>query len=112
MRFLERGRTEFLRAGGVSQSALRDEAGEPLAFVVRRMAIDFLRPGRMDDLLTVETEVSARGGASVTMAQRILDGSDVLVIADVVVVLVGRGGRPRRIPIDLAARLLDPDAQA
>lgn len=104
LRFLERGRTELVRARGLTQSGLRDAAGEPLFFVVRHMELDFLRPAGLDDLLTVETRVDRRGGASVIMAQRILGGSAVLVTATVTVVLVG-GGRARRIPATLAAQL-------
>lgn len=102
--FLERGRTEFIRGRGVTQSTLRDEAGQPLAFVVRTLAIDYLRPGRLDDLLTVETRVGKRGGASIGLKQRVLRGEDVLVEATVTVVLVG-GGRARRLPAELAERL-------
>lgn len=106
--FMERGRTEYVRARGVTQSALRDEAGEPLFFVVRHIDVDFLRPGRLDDLLTVETRLAKRGGASVGLSQRVLRGDEVLATALVTVVLVG-GGRARRIPADLAAKLFDPD---
>ena len=104
LRFMERGRTEFIRARGVVQSELRDAAGAPLSFVVRHMEIGFERPGRMDDLLTVETSIAKRGGASVAMQQRVMRGEDILVTATVTVVLVG-GGRARRIPADLAAKL-------
>ena len=95
LRFMERGRTEYVRARGITQSTLCDEAGATLAFVVRHMTVDFLRPGRLDDLLTVETSLTRRGGASVTLAQRMLRGSEVLV----------GGGRARRFPPALAAKL-------
>jgi acyl-CoA thioester hydrolase len=104
VRFMERGRTEWVRERGVTQSILRDDVGAPLAFVVRHMAIEFLQPGRMDDLLTVESRVEKRGGASITLAQRVLRDKAVLVTAAVTVVLVG-SGRPRRIPAELANRL-------
>jgi acyl-CoA thioester hydrolase len=107
LRFMERGRTEYIRARGITQSAMHDDAGEPLVFVVRHMEIDFQRPARMDDLLTVETRIAKRGGASVVMAQRVLRDENVLVTAAVTVVLVG-GGRARRIPAELAARMFDP----
>jgi acyl-CoA thioester hydrolase len=112
LRFMERGRTEYIRARGITQSELRDEAGEPLAFVVRHMAIEFLRPGRLDDLLTVETRLSKRGGASAVMDQRVMRGDTALATASVTVVLVG-GGRARRIPAQLAARMFgEPDGSA
>ena len=52
LRFLERGRTDFLRLGGVDQSTLH-AAGEGVIFAVRRMTVDFLKPARMDDVLIV-----------------------------------------------------------
>ena len=106
LRFMERGRTEYIRVRGITQSTMRDDAGEPLVFVVRHMDIEFQRPGRMDDLLTIETRVAKRGGASVVMAQRVLRDQEVLVTAAVTIVLVS-GGRARRIPPDLAARMFD-----
>jgi acyl-CoA thioester hydrolase len=108
LRFLERGRTELLRAAGVDQMALH--RAENLAFAVRRMTIDWLRPARMDDLVTVETRSAEVRGASIVLAQRILRGEEVLVTAEVRVAAIGAGGRPARIPDGLRA-ILDP-AQA
>ena len=67
LRFLERGRTEFLRAAGVDQSILHAE-GEGLTFAVRRMTIDYLRAARMDDVLLVETHTGEVRGASLVVA--------------------------------------------
>lgn len=103
LRFLERGRTELIRSLGVEQGELFD-AGTPLAFAVRRMTIDFLRPARMDDLLQVETVPVAARGATMDLAQRVLRGAELLVTAQVMVACVG-GGRARRIPEGLRARL-------
>jgi acyl-CoA thioester hydrolase len=105
LRFLERGRTELLRAMGVDQMALHREQG--LAFAVRRMTIDWLKPARMDDLVTVETRSAEVRGASIVLAQRILRGVEVLVTAEVRVAVLGAGGRPARLPDGLRARL-DP----
>ena len=66
LRFMERGRTELLRATGVDQSALHG-AEEGLSFAVRRMTIDYLRPARMDDVLTIETRTGEIRGASLVM---------------------------------------------
>ena len=75
LRFMERGRTEMLRDRGVSQGAsLGSEPGERFGFVVRAMSVDFRRPARMDDLLTVETEIVELGGASMELAQRVMRG--------------------------------------
>lgn len=103
LRFLERGRTEFLRAAGVDQSTLHAE-GEGLVFAVRRMTIDYLRPARMDDVILVETHAAEVRGASLVIAQRILRGEEVLVTADVRVAALA-GGRPARIPDALRAVL-------
>ena len=82
LRFMERGRTELLRATGVDQSELHG-AEEGLSFAVRRMTIDYLKPARMDDVLTIETRTGEIRGASLVMAQRVLRGAEVLVTADV-----------------------------
>jgi acyl-CoA thioester hydrolase len=107
LRFLERGRTEFLRAAGVDQSSLHAE-GEGLIFAVRRMTIDYLRPARMDDVLVIETHTAEIRGASLTIAQRILRDEEVLVTADVRVAAV-LGGRPARIPDHLRSVLAGRD---
>jgi acyl-CoA thioester hydrolase len=103
LRFLERGRTEFLRAAGIDQSSLHAE-GAGLAFAVRRMTIDYLRPAVMDDVLLVETHTAEVRGASLTLAQRILRRDEVLVTADVRVAAIA-AGRPARIPDDLRSVL-------
>lgn len=99
VRFAERGRTDFLRLLGTDARQLIDgsDKREPAAFVVRRMQIDFFRPGRMDDLLEVETRVKELGGASVTLIQTIKRGDQRLVEAEVTVVLVSVSGKPLRL---------------
>ena len=104
LRFLERGRTEWLRALGIEQSALA--AAPPpqvVAFAVRHMSIDFRKPARMDDLLTVETEVRKIGGASLDLAQRVLRSTDVLVAAEVKIACIA-SGRPARLPAAIRAK--------
>jgi acyl-CoA thioester hydrolase len=103
LRFMERGRTELIRSLGIAQSALFDE-GVPLAFAVRSMQIDFLKPAKMDDELTIETVPVDMKGASMSVRQRVLRGEDELVTALVRVVCVG-GGRARRIPDTLRFKL-------
>jgi len=103
LRFLERGRTELLRDLGVHQAALHgDEAA--LAFAVRRMTIDWLKPAKMDDVVTVETRVAEVKGASLVLNQRIVLGEMVLLTADVRVALV-QNGKPARLTADLRAKL-------
>lgn len=103
LRFLERGRTDLLRLAGVDQSALHAD-GEGIVFAVRRMTIDYLKPARMDDVLQVETRTADIRGASLTIAQQITRGDDVIVTADVRVAALA-GGKPARIPDELRALL-------
>jgi len=103
LRFMERGRTEILRAVEVAQSDLHAEMGG-LAFVVRKMSIDFLGAAVMDDVLTVVTRSKEMRGASMTLEQEVRRGDDVLVRADVMVAAV-RDGRAVRIPDSLRAAL-------
>lgn len=107
LRFLERGRTEWLRGRGFSHRDFAQSLG--LVFAVRSLQIDFLSPALMDDLLRIETRVSALRGASIEFLQRILRGEKELVTATVLVAVI-RGGRPARIP-DALRRLFDPRAE-
>jgi acyl-CoA thioester hydrolase len=107
LRFMERGRTELIRALGVEQRELFD-GDTALGFAVRRMTIEFIRPAVMDDLLTVETRSVAARGATMDVEQRVLRGEEELVTAKVLVACVG-GGRARRIPDGLRKRLMLPD---
>lgn len=84
-RFIERGRTELLRALGHDQNALMKEG---IAFAVRSASAEFLKPARLDDLLTIETTVAELGRAQVTFAQRILRDTEVLLDAKIRVVCI------------------------
>lgn len=99
LKFLERGRTEALRAAGVDQGRLREERG--IVFAVRRVAIEYLHPARLDDWLTVTTVVTRLRGASVAMRQAVLRGDTALATAEVTVAAMTLGGRPARLAPDL-----------
>ncbi|MGF1501167.1 MAG: tol-pal system-associated acyl-CoA thioesterase [Paracoccaceae bacterium] len=103
LRYLERGRTEALRALGVGQSRLKAETG--LAFVVTRMEIAFRAPARLDDLLEVETAGGRLGAASLELRQSIRRGDDAIVEAALRLALIGRDGRPERFPKVLRAQM-------
>lgn len=105
VRFMERGRTELLRALGVDQGVLVGETG--ITFVVRRMEIDFLRVGQIDDVMHVETRVKRLGGASLTLDQKVTRGGEAVAAAEVTVVAI-RDHRPVRIPDGLRARFQAP----
>jgi acyl-CoA thioester hydrolase len=107
---MERGRSDFVRLLGVGHEALArgDYGGEGLAFAVRRITIDYLKPGKIDDLLVVETRVAKVGGASATLAQAVKRGEEALAKAEVTIVLVALSGELRRFPRDLRAALSLP----
>ena len=95
--YLERARTEWLRALGFSQVRLKQE--ESLVFTVVAMTLDFLKPARLDDLLDVRSTVRLAGGASVEFEQEILRGSERILAATVRVACLDAGSfRPRRLP--------------
>ena len=99
VRFMERGRSDFLRQLGVGHDSLdRGEHGEPLAFAVRRLAVEFLRPARIDDVLEVETRPAELGGARIVLSQTVRRGDEVLVTAEVTVVMINAAGQARRLP--------------
>jgi len=107
LRFMERGRTNYLRLIGADQRSLFEAAEREapgFAFVVRSMAIEFLKPARMDDVLIVTTEPEEVKGASMTLRQKVMRQADVLVEAHVRVAFVS-GGRARPIPKPLRAAL-------
>jgi len=105
VRFLERGRTEYVRLLGVHHAALdAGETGESLAFAVHRLEIEFRRPARIDDVVEVVTRPKEIRGARIILSQQVMRGEERLVDATVTVVLVNRAGRPCRIPDALAER--------
>jgi acyl-CoA thioester hydrolase len=105
LRFMERARTEWMRARGVDQQRLRDETG--IGFVVRDMQIDFLAPARLDDELLVDVVVERLRAASMAFVQTIqLPDGKLLIQARVRVACVDiHGMRPQPIPEDLIARI-------
>ena len=100
LRYMERGRTNYLRLIGADHRALfaaAEQEAPGFAFVVRAMHLDFFKPARMDDVLGVVTEPAAVKGASITLRQRVMRGDALLVEADVRVAFIC-GGRARPIP--------------
>ncbi|MCK1701681.1 tol-pal system-associated acyl-CoA thioesterase [Bradyrhizobium sp. 131] len=103
LRFMERGRTNYLRLLGTTQQALlrgakKDAPG--FAFVVRSMTIDFLKPAVLDDLLDVVTVPQEVRGASIALLQECRRGDDLLVTARVRVAFIS-AGKAQRIPKSL-----------
>jgi acyl-CoA thioester hydrolase len=102
VRFLERARTEWLRAQGIGQQALRES--EDLVLVIRDMKLDFHKPAKLDDQLLVSVVMTERRKASLLIEQAVTRGDQALVHATVrVACLVASSFRPRPLPEWLAA---------
>ncbi|MEN8895309.1 MAG: tol-pal system-associated acyl-CoA thioesterase [Yoonia sp.] len=95
LKFIERGRSEWVREIGIDQIALKAEG---TVFAVRRVEADYLAPAKFDDQLIVRTEVIKVGGASVTFLQKVIRDDMILFEATVVVVSMGANDRPVRLP--------------
>lgn len=103
LRFIERGRSEWIRTLGVDQARLRAQAG--IVFAVRRVEADYLRPAVFDDLLTVTTDLVELGGARIVLDQAVLRQDVRLFTARVVLVCVGLDMGAARIPPEVRAAL-------
>lgn len=100
LRFMERGRSEWLRRLGVDQRALRAERS--LQFVVANVSVDFLRPAQLDDEIVVTAELVSLRGATIYFKQTILRGDLQLIDATVRIACLDSGTlKPRPIPKDL-----------
>ena len=100
LRFMERGRTNYLRLIGADHRALfeaTEKEAPGFAFVVRSMAIDWLKPARMDDVLEIRTAPEEVKGASITLLQQCWRAEELLCEAHVRVAFIS-GGRARPIP--------------
>jgi acyl-CoA thioester hydrolase len=107
LRFMERGRTNYLRLLGADHRLMFEAAEKEapgFAFVVRSMSIEYLKPARMDDVLEVVTAPQEVKGASITLRQEVRRGAELLVEALVRVAFVS-GGRARPIPKPLRAAM-------
>ncbi|KFL35860.1 hypothetical protein N788_06200 [Arenimonas donghaensis DSM 18148 = HO3-R19] len=97
VRFLERARTEWLRAMGLGQQQLKDR--EDLVLVIRDMSLDFHQPARLDDELQATVELLERRRASLLFAQQVTRDGQVLVGAKVrAACLVASSFKPRALP--------------
>ena len=100
LRFMERGRSNYLRLLGANQHSLFAQAEQEapgFAFVVRSMQIEFLKSARMDEVVDVLTEYREIKGASILLWQEVRRGEELLATALVRVAFVS-GGRARPIP--------------
>lgn len=105
LKFIERGRSEWLRELGVDQRALKARDG--LVFAVRRVEADYLRPAMFDDLLEVSTRLTEARAARVVLAQEVRRGEALLFTASVTIACLDAQGRAVRLPHGLTLALTD-----
>jgi acyl-CoA thioester hydrolase len=103
LKFIERGRSEWIAALGVDQMALR--AAEGIVFAVRRVDAEYLRAARFGDDLRVTTDLIDLGGSRIELCQEVWRGDERLFTAAVTLVCLHDSGRPARIPAEVRARL-------
>jgi acyl-CoA thioester hydrolase len=104
LNFMERARTEWLRALGFEQTTLMQERN--VVFVVRSLAVEFLRPALFNDALDVTVALKAARGSVLEISQSVRRGQDVLVSGDVRVACVNtQTFKPVRIPKSILDKL-------
>lgn len=103
LKFIERARTEMMRAAGIDHSGMRDADG--VLFIVRRCTLDYRRPARLDDWLQIHTRIVTLKGASLEAEQIVLRDGETLVQAELRLACIKESGAPARFPPDLRSSL-------
>ena len=103
LKFIERGRTDFLRLAGVSHSTLWRDHG--LALTIRRCEIDYFAPARLDDEIEVHTRLTGLRGASLEAEQVVKRDTTELARGRVRIACIGRTGRAARLPSKIRDQL-------
>lgn len=103
LRFMERARTEWLRALGFEQDALREQG---YLFAVKNVAIDYRLPAKFNNQLEVTSRISGLGRASITFTQQVVRQQACLADASIVVVCLDAAlFRPKALPDQLKKEL-------
>jgi acyl-CoA thioester hydrolase len=98
LKFMERARSDMLRAAGIDQGAIL--RGDGSAYYVTHVDIRYRSPARLGDDLLVVSKVDRVRATSVHIQQRVMRGQEVLSDATVTAAFLDSGGRPRRQPGD------------
>ncbi len=96
LKYMERARSDMIRAAGVDQVAALKTSGS--AYAVAQVSIKYLRPARLGDDLVVVSTVEAVRGVSVLIHQRVMRGAELLTDANVTAAFLSADGRPQRQP--------------
>ncbi|WP_298678748.1 tol-pal system-associated acyl-CoA thioesterase [uncultured Lentibacter sp.] len=103
LRYIERGRSEWVREVGLDQNVMKERDG--IVFAVRRVEADYLGAAKLDDTLVVETQVTSVTGVRMVMEQWVKRGEQVLFHAFVTVVCMTLEGAPTRLPANIRQML-------
>ena len=106
LKFIERGRTEYLRDLGFDQGSLAKEKN--IVFVVKSLSADYLLPAYLDDMIEVQTIIKSNKNASLVFTQKILslEKNTVLFNAEVKVVSVLKNNlKPCAVPQEIMEKL-------
>lgn len=98
LKFIERGRSEWVREMGVDQVAMKSDG---IVFAVRRVEADYFMPAMYDDELIIETRVEKLTGARLVVRQGVIRGADLLFEALVTIVAIDQSGKPARLPANI-----------
>ncbi len=104
LRFLERARSSFFRLAGIGHAELL-ERDPPLAFVIRKINLDYRMSARIDDALTVMTTYDTFKGARLMVTQKVYRSDDLLLTADSEAACIDLTGRPKRAPKEMIEKL-------
>lgn len=98
LRFIERGRSDWVREIGIDQLAMKAQG---VVFAVRKVEAEYIQPARFEDVLEVRTTLDSLSAARMVMGQEVWRGDDLLFGAKVLIVCIGAGGKPTRLPAEL-----------
>ena len=96
LKFMERARSDMIRAAGIDQRAELDSSGS--AYAVADVSIKYRKPAYLGDDLVVVSTIQAVRAVSVTIQQRVMRGAQILTDATVTAAFLSPDGRPKRQP--------------
>ncbi len=102
--FCEKARTELLREKGIIQTKLKLDLG--ITFVVKFLKIDYKKPAKLDDLLTIKTQIVENSGLIIKMNQNIFnENEENIAQIQVELVCLNKDFKPIRIPKNICEAL-------
>ena len=104
LKFLERARSEAIYSLGISNTEILDKEG--VIIIVKSCNIEYKKPANFEDEIEVVSKISEVKNSSFKMLQVIKKKSDIISVAEVVLVTVNKKGKPVRIP-DLLKKLIN-----